>query len=185
MIIFYSRQSDCVRHARKNEYAGTFKFVSQIALLICTVAFTKCEKFDAIFLTSRRSRLSLVCIFRQGHALPLSFVRLLQLANGSSKNRRSPARRSRNGRESSGETSGKISRSIPHIDRAIAGQWQTQCHQMPARQLARQLASWRATVTQCPRRGPRNSRCNIPRNILQDDCSHFRQHYFKPDSQKL
>jgi hypothetical protein len=60
-----------------------------------------------------------------------------------------------------------------------------QCCQMSARQLARQLASWWATVSQCPHRSPRNSRCKIPRNISQDDCSRFRQHDFKPDSQKL
>jgi hypothetical protein len=185
MIIFHPRQSDCARRACKNEKSVTFNFTSRIASSICTVAFTKCEKFGATIFTSRRSRLSLVCIFRQGHALPLSFVRFLQLANGLSKNRRSPARRSRNGRESSGETSGKISRSIPHIDRAIAGQWQTQCHQMAARQLARQLASWRATVTQCPRHSPRNNRCNISRNVSQDDCPEFSRHLLKYDSQKL
>ena len=185
MIIFHPRQSDCVRRACKNEKSVTFNFTSRIASSICTVAFTKREKFGATIFTSRRSRLSLVCIFRQGQALPLSFVRFLRLANGSSKNRRSPARRSRNGRESSGETSGNISRSIPHIDRAIARQWQTQCHQMSARQLARQLASWRATVTQCPHRSPRNERCNISRNVSQDNCPELRHHDFNHDSQKL
>ena len=118
-------------------------------------------------------------------ALPLSFVRFLRLANGSSKNRRSPARRSRNGRESSGKTSGQMSRSFLHIYRAIAGLWQMQCRRISARQLARQLVSWRATGTQCPRRSPRNSRCDIPRNVSQDDCSQFRHHDFKPDSQKI
>ena len=141
MITFHSRQSDCARRARKNENAGTINFTSQIASSICTVAFTKCEKFDATIFTSRRSRLSLICIFRQGHALLLSFVRFLRLANGSSKNQRSPARRSRNGRESSGKKSGEMSRSLPHNFPAIAGQWQTQCRRMSARQLARQLAS--------------------------------------------
>jgi hypothetical protein len=43
-------------------------------------------------------------------ALPLSFVRFLRLANGSSKNQRSPARRSRNGREATDKTSGEMSR---------------------------------------------------------------------------
>jgi hypothetical protein len=90
MIIFHPRQSDCARRASKNENAGTINFTSQIASSNCTVAFTKCEKFGATIFTSRRSRLSLVCIFRQRYALPLSFVRFLRLANGSSKNRRSP-----------------------------------------------------------------------------------------------
>lgn len=185
MIIFHPRQSDCAWRARKNEKSVTFNFTSRIASSICTVAFTKCEKFGATIFSSRRSRLSLVCIFRQGHALPLSFVRFLRLANGSSKNRRSPARRSRNGRESSGKTSGEKSRPISLICRAIAGQWQTQCQQMSARQLARQLASWRAMVTQCPHRSPRNNRCNIPRNIAQDDLPEFSRHLLKYDSQKL
>ena len=185
MIIFHPRQTDCARGACNNEKSVTFNFTSRIASSICTVAFTKCEKFGATIFTSRRSRLSLVCIFRQGHALPLSFVRFLRLANGSLKNRRSPARRSRNGREPSHKKSGEMSRPFPHTCRAIAGLWQMQCHRMSARQLARQLASWRVTVTQCPRRSPRNIRCNISRNVAQDDCSEFRHHDFKPKFQKL
>jgi hypothetical protein len=185
MITFHLRQSDCAQRPRKNEKSVTFNFTSRIASSICTVAFTKCEKFGATIFTSRRSRLSLVCIFRQGHALPLSFVRFLRLANGSSKNQRSPARRARNGRESSGKTSGEMSGPILLICRAIAGLWPMQCRQMAARQLARQLASWRATVTQCPRHSPRNNRCNISRNVSQDDCPELRQHDFNHDSQKL
>jgi hypothetical protein len=185
MIIFHPRQSDCARRACKNENAGTINFTSQIASSNCTVAFTKCEKFGATIFTSRRSRLSLVCIFRQRYALPLSFVRFLRLANGSSKNRRSPARRSRNDHDPSHKKSGEMSRPLPHICRAIAGLWQMQYRRMSARQLARQLASWRATDTQYPRRSPRNSRCNIPRNIAQDDLPEFSRHLLKYDSQKL
>ena len=185
MIIFHSRRSDCARRARKNENAGTFNFTSQIAPSICTVAFTKCEKSDATIITSRCSRTAVSYRFRGGQALPLSFVRFLRLANGSSKNQRSPARRARNGRESSGKTSGEMSRPILLICRAIAGLWPMQCRQMAARQLARQLASWRATVTQCPRHSPRNNRCNISRNVSQDDCPELRQHDFNHDSQKL
>jgi len=185
MIIFHPRQSDCARRACKNEKSVTFNFTSRIASSICTVAFTKCEKFGATIFTSRRSRLSLVCIFRQGQALPLSFVRFLRLANGSSKNRRSPARWSRNGLEPSHKKSGEMSRPFPHICRAIAGQWQTQCRQMSARQLARQHASLRATVTQCPHRSPRSGRCNISRNVSQDNCPELRHHDFNHDSQKL
>jgi len=185
MITFASLQSDCARHVRKNERSITVNFASQIALSICTVLFTKRVKPDATNFKSRCSRLSLICHPIHGQALPLSFVRFLRLANGSSKNRRSPARRSRNSRESSGETSGEMSRPFPHICRAIAGLCQMQYHRMSARQLARLLASWRATGTQCPRRSPRNSRCNIPRNVSQDDSSEFRHHDFKPDSRKL
>jgi hypothetical protein len=185
MIIFHSRRSDCARRARKNENAGTFNFTSQIAPSICTVAFTKCEKSDATIITSRCSRTAVSYRFRGGQALPLSFVRFLRLANGSSKNRRSPARRSRNGRESSGKTSGEMPRTFPHICQAIAGLWQMQYRRMSARLLARQLARWRTKVTQQPRRSPRNSRCNIPRNVSQYGLPEFRHHDFKPESQKL
>ncbi len=77
MIAFYSRQSDWAWRARKNENAGTENFAAQIALSICTVTFTKCEKFDEIIFTSRCGHLSLFCIFRQGHALPLSKAKSL------------------------------------------------------------------------------------------------------------
>jgi hypothetical protein len=127
MIIFHPRQSDCARRTCKNEKSVTFNFTSRIASSICTAAFTKCEKFGATIFTSRRSRLSLVCIFRQGHALPLSFVRFLRLANGSPTNWRNPARRSRNVREASHKKSGEISRSLPHNFQTIARQWQLRC----------------------------------------------------------
>ncbi len=185
MNTFHSRQTDCDRHTCKNENTGTLNFTSQIAPSICTVRHTKRVKTNATIFKSRCSRTAVSYRFRGGQALPLSFVRFLRLANGSSKNRRSPARRSRNSRESSGETSGEMSRPFPHICRAIAGLCQMQYRRMSARQLARLLASWRATGTQCPRRSPRNSRCNIPRNVSQDDSSEFRHHDFKPDSQKL
>jgi hypothetical protein len=185
MIIFHPRQSDCARRACKNEKSVTFNFTSRIASSICTVAFTKCEKFGATIFTSRRSRLSLFCIFRHGHALPLSFVRFLRLANGSPKNWRSPVRRPRNGRESSVKISGEMSRSLPHFYRAIDRQSQMQRRPMSARQFVRQLASWCATVTQCPHRSARNERCNISRNVSQDDCPELRHHDFNHDFQKL
>jgi hypothetical protein len=185
MITFHSQQSKFGRRVRKNENAGTINFTSQIAPSICTVAFTKCEKSDATIFMSRRSRLSLDGNFRQGHALLLNFVRFLRLANGSSKNRLSPARRSRNGLEPSHKKSGEMSRPFPHNCRAIAGQWQMQCRRLTAGQLGRQLASWRANGTQCSRRNPRNSRCNISRNVAQDDCPELRHHDFKTDSQQL
>ena len=57
MITFHSRQSDCARRARKNENAGTFNFVSQIASPICTVMHTKRVKTDATIFKSRCSRM--------------------------------------------------------------------------------------------------------------------------------
>jgi hypothetical protein len=130
MITFHSRQSDCDRHARKNENAVTFNFTPQIALSICTVVFTKHVKPDATIFKSLRSRLSLICIFIHGHALPLNFVRFLRLANSSPMIQRSPARRSHNVREPSRKKSGEMSHSLPHNFPAIAGQWQMQCRRM-------------------------------------------------------
>ena len=63
------------------------------------------------------------CFYRV-EALPLVRTRFLRLANSSPKTARSPARRSRDGRETSGKTSGEISRVIsaqrPGNGRAVA-----------------------------------------------------------------
>jgi hypothetical protein len=112
MITFHSRQSDCAWSARKNESADTFNLTSQIAPSIYTVAFTKREKSNAIIFTSRCSRLSLIYHFIHGHALPLTKVRFFRLASSSPMVARSPARRSRDRRETSGKKSGKMSRVI-------------------------------------------------------------------------
>jgi hypothetical protein len=110
MNTFHSRQTDCDRHARKNENTGTLYFTLQIAPSICTVRHTKRVKTNATIFKSRCSRTVLCYRFDKVEALPLSFVRFLRLANGSSKNQRSPARRSRNGREATDKTSGEMSR---------------------------------------------------------------------------
>jgi hypothetical protein len=56
MNTFHSRQTDCDRHARKNENTGTLNFTSQISPSICTVMFTKRVKTNAIIFKSRCSR---------------------------------------------------------------------------------------------------------------------------------
>ena len=112
MTTFHSGQSDHGRHVRKNTNASMFNFTPQIALLICTVAFTKCEKSGAIIFKSRRSRLSLICNFIHRHALPLSQAKVFRLANSSPMLQQSPARRSRDGRELSRKTPGEMSRFI-------------------------------------------------------------------------
>lgn len=109
MTTFHSRQSDCARRARKNENSGMFNFMSQIASSICTVTFTKCEKPDATIFKSRCSRLSLICHFMDGHALPLSQAKVFWLAHISPMVQRSPARRSSSDRKPSGKTSGETS----------------------------------------------------------------------------
>jgi transposase-like protein len=112
MTTFHSQQSGDPRRTRKNANTGTFNITPQIAPSICTLMFTKRVKPDAMIFTSRRSHLSLISNFRHGQALPLVPTRFLRLANSSPKSARSPARRSRDGRETSGKKSGEISRVI-------------------------------------------------------------------------
>jgi hypothetical protein len=95
-------------------------------------------------------------LFMTGHALPLSFVRFLRLANDSSKFQRSPARWSCYDRESSHEKSGAMSRSIPHNFPTIAGPWPMQCRRM-TRQMVRKTT----------RKETCNSQWSILRNISQ------------------
>jgi len=133
MITFHSQQSDCNQHTRKNETAGTFNFISQIASSICTVTHMKRVKPDATIFKSRCS-CTLVCYrLYTKQALPLIFIRLSRLANSSPTNRRSPARRSRNGRELSHKNFGEMSRSLPHNFPAIAGRWKSQRCRISAR----------------------------------------------------
>jgi len=179
MTTFHFRQSDCYWHARKNECASTFNFASQIAPSIYTVAFTKRKKSDAIIFKSRCSRWSLFYHFIGGHALPLNFVRFLRLANSSSMIQRSPARRSRDIRETSGKTSGEMSRVIPAQrpgnDQAVTIAMPPSVRQddsqdnLPCAEHGRAAAApetcetTRNTIAQRPRRSPRKSQCNISR----------------------
>ena len=58
--------------------------------------------------------------FWASQALPLVWTRFLRLAKSSPKTARSPARRSRDGREPSGKTTGAISAQRPGNGRAVA-----------------------------------------------------------------
>ena len=109
MITFHSSQSDCDRHARKNENAGTVNFITQIAPSICTAMNTKRVKTDATIFKPRCSRTGMRYRLDRVQALPLSQLRFFRLANSSPKTARSPARRSRDGRATSGKTTGEIS----------------------------------------------------------------------------
>jgi len=111
MTTFHSRQSDCDRRTHKNENAATVNFAPQFAPSIYTVAFTKREKSDATIFNSRCSRTVLCYRFDRVEALPLVSTRILRLAYSSPKLARSPARRSRDGRETSGKKSGEM----PHV----------------------------------------------------------------------
>jgi hypothetical protein len=112
MNTFHSRQTDCDRHARKNENTDTLNFTSQIAPSIRTVRHTKRVKTNATIFKSRCSRTVLCYRFDRVEALPLVSTRFLRLANSSPKTARSPARQSRDSRATSGKTSGKTSGAI-------------------------------------------------------------------------
>ena len=112
MTTFHSRQSGDARRTRKNENADTFNFASQIPPSICAVMHTKRVKRGATIFKSRCSRTVVCYRFDRVEALPLVSTRFLRLAHSSPKVARSPARRSRDGRETSGKKSGEISRVI-------------------------------------------------------------------------
>jgi hypothetical protein len=112
MITFHSRQSDCARRVRKNENAGTVNFTAQITSPLCTVMRMKHVKPDIAIFESQRSRTAVSYRFMAGQALPLVRTRILRLAKSSPKLARSPARRSRDSRETSGKKFGEISRVI-------------------------------------------------------------------------
>ncbi len=110
MNTFHSQQSDSARPAHKKVNATTFNFTAQIPPSICAVMHTKHDKRGATIFKSRCSRTVLCYRFDRVEALPLVSTRFLRLANSSPKTARSPARRSRDGRETSGKKSGEISR---------------------------------------------------------------------------
>ncbi len=112
MITFHSRQPDCDRLARKNKNSDTVNFTSQIASLICTATFTNRVKLGATIFKSRCSRTVLCYRFDRVEALPLVWTRFLRLAHISPKLARSPARRSRDGREPAGKKSGEMSHAV-------------------------------------------------------------------------
>jgi len=113
VITFHSSQPDCDRHARKNENAGTVNFITQIAPSICALMHTKRVKADATIFKSRCSRTVVGYRLDRVQALPLSQLRFFRLAICSPMVARSPARRLRDGRETSGKTSGEMSRVMP------------------------------------------------------------------------
>jgi hypothetical protein len=189
MNTFHSRQTDCDRHARKNENTGTLYFTSQIAPSICTVIRTKRVKRDATIFKSRCSRTVLCYRFDRVEALPLNFVRFLRLAKSSPKTARSPARRSRDGRETSGKKSGEMSRvmsvQLPGNGRTVAAAMPRNVRQddsqdnLPCAGLGRAMSAPEACEA------TRNLAAQQPRNISQDDSSESRRHVFNHPVLKL
>jgi len=182
---FHSRQTNCDRHARKNENTGTLNFTSQISPSICTVIRTKRVKRDATIFKSRCSRTVLCYRFDRVEALPLVRTRFLRLAHISPKIARSPARRSRDGRKPSGKKSGEISRVI---SAQRLGNGRTVATAMPP--------NIRQDNSPCAGHGhamsapetcetTRNLATQPPRNIFRDDSSESRCHVFNHPVLKL
>ena len=124
MTTFHPRQSDDARRTQKNVNTSTLNFTSQIPPSICAVMFTEHDKSSATILKALCKRTVVGYRLYRVQALPLVWTRFLRLANSSPKTARSPARRSRDGRETSGKKSGEISRVIsaqrPGNDRTVA-----------------------------------------------------------------
>ena len=189
MITFHSRQSDCAWRVRKNENVATFNFASQIAPSICAVMFTKRVKHDATIFKSRCSRTVVCYRLNRVQALPLNFVRFLRLANSSPKIARSPARRSRDVRKTSGKKSGEMSHlmsvQLPGNGRIVAAAMPPNVHQddsqdnLPCAGLGRAMSAPEACET------TRNLAAQHPRNISQDDSSESRRHVFNHPVLKL
>ncbi len=124
MTTFQPQQSDPGRHVRRKADTNAL----EIHVTNCTTKLhgrvhearkTRCNNFQR---AAQECVMEMLLCAKQ--ALPLNFVRFLRLAKISPKTARSPARRSRDGRETSGEKSGEISRrkseSCPGNGRAVA-----------------------------------------------------------------
>ena len=109
-MTFRSPQPSCARRVCKQAIVGTFNFTPQIASSIYAAAFTKRVKPDATIFGSRCSRTVVGYRLDRVQALPLSRAKVSRLANGSPELVRSPARWSRNVRDTTGKTSGEMSR---------------------------------------------------------------------------
>ena len=173
MTTFHSQQSDDARRTRKNENASTFNFASQIPPSICAVMHTKHDKRGATIFKSLCKRTAVSKCFYMVEALPLVRTRFLRLAHISPMVARNPARRSRDGRETSGKKSGEISRVIsaqrPGNGRAAATGMPTNGRQdgsqdnLPCTGLGRAMSAPETceTTRNLTAQHPRNGQCNI------------------------
>jgi hypothetical protein len=177
MTTFRPQQSGRVRCASKKTYAGTL----QIHVTNCAAKshshFHEARKIVCNNLSSAVQTHVMELTLYAKQALPLVWTRFLRLAKISLKTARSPARRSRDGRETSGEKSGKISRVMsaqcPGNGRTVATAMPLNVRQddsqdnLPCAEFGRAMSApktyetTRNTAAQQPRRSPRNSQCNI------------------------
>ncbi len=182
MITFHLRHSASEQRARKNEHASALNYTSQIAPSICTLTITKRDKPDATIFKSRCSRTAVCYRLNRVDALPLIFIRLSRLANSSPTIQRTPARRSRNGRDTTDKTTGETSRvkdTLCRRNRLAAtnlvspddrrGDWQDNlpCAEFGRATTAQEIVdSTRNMIAQQLCRSPRNGQCKISQAAL-------------------
>ena len=124
MTTFHSRQSDWRRRVCKKANASTF----QIHVRNCTTKLRaqghEARKIQCNNVSGTVQTPIIELSFYTEQALPLVWTRFLRLAKNSPKLARSPARRSRDGREPSGKKSGEKSRvmsaQLPGNGRTVA-----------------------------------------------------------------
>jgi len=169
----------------KRQTPAHFKFAPRIAPSICTVIRTKRVKRDATIFKSRCSRTVLCYRFDRVEALPLVRTRFLRLAHSSPKIARSPARRSRDGRKTSGKKSGEMSRGMsaqhPGNGRTVAATMPPNIRQdnSPCAGHGHAMSAPETCET------TRNLAAQQPRNIFRDDSSESRCHVFNHPVLKL
>jgi hypothetical protein len=178
MTAFYSRQSDRARRARRNSNASTFNFTSKIPPLNLHGHVHEAQNIRRNSVQSTVQAHIIELLFYAEQALPLVWTRFLRLANSSPKAVRSPARRSRDGRETSGKKSGEISRAIsaqrPGNGRIVATAMPQNVRQddsqdnLPCAGLGRAMSAPETgkTTRNLAARRSRNSQCNISQDDL-------------------
>ncbi len=124
MTAFHFQKPDCGRRVHKKANADTFNFTSQIPPPNLHSHGHEARKIMGNNFSSWCNRKVQCYRLNEVQALPLVSTRFLRLAYSSPKLARSPARRSRDVRETSGKKSGEmshvISAQLPGNGRAIA-----------------------------------------------------------------
>jgi hypothetical protein len=140
MTAFPLQQSVYARCVRKKAYASKLQIHVRNCAAKLHSHFYEARKIVCNNLSSAVQAHVMELPLYAKQALPLIFIRLSQLANGSPTIWRNPARRSRNGREPSHKNSGEMSRHFCTISRQLPGAGNRDVAEFPRQQLARQLA---------------------------------------------
>ena len=179
MTTFRPQQSGRVRCASKKAYAGKL----QIRVTNCAAKlhshFHEARKIVCNNLSSAVQAHVMELPLYAEQALPLVKTRFLRLANSSPKTARNPARRSRDGRATSGRTTGEISRVTsaqrPGNGRTVATAMPLNVRQddsqdnLPCARLGHAMSApetgetTRNLTAQQPRRSSRSDQYNISR----------------------